>query len=96
MDQFAARVRALLPGCPAGREQEIAEHACLKYSGRVGRSASARAFDEAAVRLAVVAHVRHRETKYDQLLARGYDRWDARATVEEAIDRVLEKWRKLN
>jgi hypothetical protein len=92
VDRFAARVRELFPKCPAGREQEIAEHACRKYSGRVGRSASAKAFEEAAVRLAVVAHVRHRETNYDELLARGYERGDARATVAQALDRVLAKW----
>jgi hypothetical protein len=92
VDQFAARVRALFPGCPAGREQTIAEHACLKYSGRVGRSAAARTLDDTAVRLAVIAHVRHRETKYDTLLAMGHDRWDARAAVEDAVGRVLQKW----
>ena len=37
VDQFAARVQALFPTCPTGRERDIAEHACLKYSGRVGR-----------------------------------------------------------
>ena len=78
--------------CPSGREREIAEHACLKYSGRIGRSASAKAMDEAAVRLAVIAHVRHRETEYDELLAKGDERWQARAAVEEAVDRVLQKW----
>ncbi len=94
VDQFAMRVRALFPGCPAGREREIAEHACLKYSGRVGRSASAKAFDEEAVRLAVVAHLRHRETKYDELLAKGYDRWEARHAVEDTIHKVLQKWER--
>ncbi len=93
VDQFAMRVRGLFPGCPAGREQEIAEHACLKYSGRVGRSASAKAFDEEAVRLAVIAHLRHRETKYDELLAMGYDRWEARDSVEDTIHEVLQKWK---
>jgi len=39
---FAARVRELFPGRPEGRETVIAEHACEKYSGRVGRSAAAR------------------------------------------------------
>jgi hypothetical protein len=92
VDQFAARLRQLFPGCPDGREREIAEHACLKYSGRVGRSASAKAFDEDAVRLAVIAHIRHRETPYDKLLARGYERSEARAAVEEAVDRLLRKW----
>jgi hypothetical protein len=92
IDQFAARVRALFPRCPAGRERAIAEHACRKYSGRVGRSSAAKALDEQAVRLAVIAHVRHRETKYDRLLARGMDRWEARAAVEREVARVLERW----
>jgi hypothetical protein len=92
VDQFAARVRVLFPGCPLGREQEIAEHACRKYSGRVGRSAAAKALDEEAVRFAVIAHVRHRETKYDEFLAKGYARWEARATVEETVRRVLQRW----
>lgn len=92
VEEFAARVRELFPGTPAAREREIAEQACLKYSGRIGRSASAKAMDEAAVRLAVIAHVRHRETKYDELLAKGIDRWQARATMKAAVDRVLQKW----
>ena len=92
VDQFAARVRELFPRCPTGTDGEIAEHACLKYSGRVGRSATAKALDAEAVRLAVIAHVRHRETEYDQFLARGYDRWEARTRVEEVVHRVLEMW----
>lgn len=40
--QFAERVREMYPQCPDGREQVIAEHACRKYSGRVGRSADAK------------------------------------------------------
>jgi len=91
--EFAKRIRALYPNCPAGREQTIAEHACLKYSGRVGRSAAARSFDEDAVRLAVSAHVRHRETNYDSLLADGWFRGEARAKVRDRVEAVLEKWR---
>jgi hypothetical protein len=94
--EFAARVRELFPGCPTGREREMAERACLKYSGRIGRSASAKAMDAAAARLAVIAHVRHQETKYDELLAKGHERWQARAAVEEAVDRVLRKWEAKN
>jgi hypothetical protein len=92
--QFAQRVRERYPGCPPGREVAIAEHACLKYSGRVGCSAAAKSFDEEAIRLAVVAHVRHRETSYDTLLATGHDRWDARAQVEGSVARVLDQWEK--
>jgi hypothetical protein len=92
VERFAARVRELFPRCPAGRERIIAEHACLKYSGRIGRSARAKSLDEDAVRLAVVAHIRHAETEYDTLLAKGYDRWEARGQVEGAVSRVLTRW----
>jgi len=92
VERFAERVRQLFPGCPAGREMVIAEHACQKYSGRVGRSAAAKSLDESAVQMAVIAHVRHAETDYDELLAQGFDRWDARAQVEEDIAQVMAKW----
>jgi len=90
--QFAVRVRELFPRCPSGREMTIAQHACLKYSGRVGRSASAKKLDEDAVRLAVVAHIRHAETNYDTLLAEGYDRQDARMEVRKEVDRTVSQW----
>jgi hypothetical protein len=90
--RFAAAVRELYPACPPGRDQVIAQHACRKYSGRVGRSAAAKRFDADAVRLAVIAHVRHAETTYDELLSRGYERWLARAEVEGQVARVLARW----
>jgi hypothetical protein len=90
--RFEMRVRELFHHCPPGREVAIAEHACLKYSGRVGRSASAKSFDENAVRLAVIAHIRHTETQYDDFLATGYERWEARAHVEKAVAQVLSSW----
>jgi hypothetical protein len=92
VEDFAGRVRELFPGCPPGREVAIAEHACLKYSGRVGRSAAAKSLDESAIRLAVIAHIRHVETNYDTLLASGSDRREARAAVEAAVSRVLARW----
>ncbi len=91
--KFARRVRELYPGCPEGREIEVAEHACLKYSGRVGRSAAARDLEPEAIRLAVIAHIRHAETNYDELLANGDDRQEARAQVGADIARVLERWK---
>lgn len=54
VSSFVIRVRELFPRCPAEREQGIAEHACQKYSGHVGRSVPAKSLDENAVRLAVV------------------------------------------
>ena len=92
VEQFALRVRELFPRCPAATEIAIAEHACLKYSGRIGRSAAAKSFDENAVKLAVVAHIRHVETPYDELLARGVERWEAREQVRAAVDQVSAQW----
>jgi hypothetical protein len=94
VEKFARRVHELYPGCSEGRENVIAEHACQKYSGRVGRSASAKSLDAEAVRLAVIAHVRHAETGYDELLANGYERQEARAEVADAIYQILERWEK--
>ena len=82
----------MYPQCPAGREQVIAEHACRKYSGRVGRSAAAKDLAEDAVRLAVVAHVRHAETGYDALLLSGADRTEARARIRADIASIMNKW----
>ena len=91
--RFAARVRELFPNCPAGREQVIAEHACQKYSGRVGRSAGAKNLDEEFIRLAVIAHIRHAETNYDEFLAQGMERREARSEVQDEIDQVLARWK---
>jgi hypothetical protein len=91
--QFAGRVRGLFPNCPVGREQIIAEYACRKYSGRVGRSAQAKTLDEKSILLAVIAHIRHAETNYDELLSRGLERWEARDEVNDMIDKVLENWK---
>ena len=91
--RFAKRIRELFPHCPVGREQVIAEHACQKYSGRVGRSAGAKRLDEEFTRLAVIAHVRHSETNYDELLSRGMDRWLAREAVADEIDKILNDWK---
>ena len=44
------------------------------------------------VDLAVIAHIRHEHTNYDELLMSGTERLDARALVREAIDRVLAEW----
>jgi len=89
---FAGHVREIYPFCPIARENIIAEHACRKYSGRVGRSAAAKALDEEAVRLAVAAHVRDAEKNYDDLLLKGIDRREARETVYSKVARILERW----
>lgn len=94
ISSFAERIRQIYPNCPRGREKIIAEHACRKYSGRVGRSSAAKSLDEKAVTLAVAAHIRHAETNYDVLLIKGFDRSDARLTVQDSVKDILWKWKK--
>jgi len=89
---FAENIHKFYPGCPKRRATEIAEHACLKYSGRVGRSASAKEFSQNAIRLAVQAHARHTATEYDVLLSKGCDRLEARLLVESKVFEVLSAW----
>ncbi len=93
VDAMAARVRALFPSCPADSAAAIAGHAAVRGSGRVGRSAAGRALDDDAVTLAVIAHVRHRHTDYDALLAKGVERRECRRRIADKIDAVLAGWR---
>jgi hypothetical protein len=93
IQRFAERICQLIPNCPSKTAKSIAEHACMKYSGRVGRSAAAKVLDENAVGLAVRAHVRHVKTSYDKLLMKGWDRVEARSQVEDQVASVLTKWR---
>jgi hypothetical protein len=92
VERFAEEIRRRYPGCPAGRERTIADHACRKYSDRIGRTAAAKTFDGTAIDLAVVAHIRHAETEYDRLLTQGVDRHEARGRVAGAVDLTIRCW----
>jgi hypothetical protein len=92
--RLAREIARLFPSCPADRAEAIARHAGTRGSGRVGRTAAARALDPDAITLAVVASVRHEDTRYDELLMSGVDRAEARDSVRLEVDRVLESWRR--
>jgi len=68
----------------------------LKYSGRVGRSAAAKKLDDEMVRLAVLAHVRHSETNYHQLLGSSWFRNEARKEVRARVEEIAEEWQRKN
>lgn len=91
--RFAEEIRVHYPGCPAAEARSIAEHACTKYSGRVGRSSQAKAFDTHALDLAVRAHIRHVHTGYDTFLSKGWDRAEARRAVAMVLEGVVSEWR---
>jgi len=89
---FSVAIRKRYPNCPKNREVAIAKHACEKYSGRVGRTANAKQFDGAMIDLAVEAHIRHKETNYDNQFKTGKTKRVIRSLVKEDITAVLKKW----
>ena len=82
----AGELKRLFPGCPPPEAAQIAAWTCRKHSGRVGRSAAAKELDQQALRLAVIAHIRHTQTRYDELLMNQGDRAAAREAVRDKID----------
>ncbi len=94
VEQFAKRIGSLYPGCPRKEAVAVATRACEKHSGRVGRTAAAKEFDADAIDLAVRAHIRHAHTRYDRLLAQGWERDEARAATTPDVDRVVGRWQR--
>lgn len=90
----AGKLNEMFPGCPPATAARIAAWTCRKHSGRVGRSAAAKEFDPQALRLAVIAHIRHEHTRYDELLMKHGDRAQARGLVREEIEKVLAGWKR--
>ena len=94
VNAFARAMREHYPGAPAAVERSIAEHACERYSARIGRTASAKDLNPEAIDLAVRAHIRHVHTRYDELLGSGVARDEARASVRAEIDNIFAEWRR--
>jgi hypothetical protein len=90
--ELAVAIIAQFPGCPGDRAKAIARHAGARSSGRIGRTQAGRALDPDAVRLAVVASVRHEDTHYEDLLMSGVTRFEARELVRDEVDRVADSW----
>lgn len=93
IEEFTKELRKAFPKMPPEEEIKISQYACRKYSGRIGRSALAKALDPKAIELAVIAHIRHNYTDYDELLMAGWDRSSAREMVWNEVNIILNKWR---
>jgi hypothetical protein len=91
--ELASEIARLFPACPPERREEIAAHTAQRGSGRVGRSAAARALDPEAITLAVVAAIRHGDTDYDDLRMAGVERGEARRRIHADVEQTLEEWR---
>jgi hypothetical protein len=91
--EFTQAIGKQFPECPPAEAAAIAQHACEKHSGRVGRSAMARDFDPQAIHLAVAAHIRHEHTQYDELLMTLGDRATARGAVRRQVEEIIMRWK---
>lgn len=90
---FAKAIISSFPGCPPDEAEAIANHTCLKHSGRIGRSSAAKSLEYDAINLAVTAYIRHIHTDYDVLLMQGWERHEAREEVQAKTDKYLSRWK---
>lgn len=82
-------LRTQFPGCPPARADAIAYYAAVRGSRRRTRS---RTSDPDSIRRAVACSVRHIDTDYDDLLLSAVDPREARATVQDRVDDILNAW----
>lgn len=92
MHVFAREARSRFPALPDGEEVRIARYACARYTERVGMLSGGDGYLAEAVDLAVVAHARHRFTRYEALLGAGFARAEARERVRDELAAVLGRW----
>lgn len=93
VEKFSEAIKQRYPKSPKNKPVEIAQHACEKYSGRVGRTANAKQFDEEMIDRAVEAHIRHTETNYDKQFNKGKTKRAIRSDLKLDILAIMRKWR---
>ncbi len=91
-EAMRVEILKLFPSCPKDEAEAIAQHTAVRGSGRVGRSAAGRQLSPEALKLAVIAHIRHTHTDYDRLLMNGTPRQTARDWIADSLSKVLEHW----
>ncbi|QMW25904.1 hypothetical protein G4B84_001149 [Aspergillus flavus NRRL3357] len=83
-------LRTQFPLMPAESLEAILNHAFLKGSGRVGRTATQS--DKRKADLAVEAHIRHTHTPYESMLHAGAGREEARNAVWGLVKAIKTAW----
>lgn len=90
--QFCCKVKQLFPNCPSDEVIAISEHATVRGSGRVGRTAAAKKLDDESIRLAVIAYIRHKHTDYDRLLLNRTPKKTCRRLIQPVLQKKLKSW----
>jgi|SRR5690242_3507289 len=90
IESVTTELETQFPEMPEKDRVLALKHGFKKHSGRVGRTGKIPL--PRKVLLAIIAHVRHRHTKYDALLAGGVERPAARKAVNGKIECVMQNW----
>lgn len=90
LGQAATELRKQFPKIPKEEQNMILKHGFRKHSGRVGRTGLIPLPKK--VLFAVIAHIRHRHTEYEQLLKKGEDRDTARRAIAQETQIILRNW----
>lgn len=88
--QAASELEKQFPNIPSGEKEMVLKHGFRKYSGRVGRTGLMPMSKK--VLFAVIAHIRHKHTNYDQMLNKGMDRDEARRAIAKKTQDMLREW----
>lgn len=83
--EIARALTTLVPGAPYFDAQPIREAAAAPHMRALSASN--------AVWLALIAHIRHNYTEYDDLRDEGYDKDTAFFFIKSAINTKLTEWR---
>ncbi|KAF1363726.1 hypothetical protein EJ07DRAFT_101976 [Lizonia empirigonia] len=90
IEAATAEIEEQFPEIPEKERLLVLKHGFKKHSGRVGRTGQLPL--PRKVLLAIIAHIRHRHTKYDSILASRVDRSVARKAVNRRIEKVMRDW----
>jgi hypothetical protein len=88
--QAAIELDKQFPKISSGEKEMVLKHGFRKLSGRVGRTGTIPMAKK--VLFAVIAHIRHEHTDYDQMMDKGINREDARRRIAKDMQGVLRLW----
>lgn len=88
--QASEELASQFPKIPESDRDWVLKHGFKKYSGRVGRTSMIPL--PRKVLYAVIAHIRHTRTLYDEHLRAGMDRDKARTRIQGEVQTTLEQW----
>lgn len=90
-NEFKLILKQRYPSLPQGVEDEIVARACRAGTDAVGRPETGIPLVEAVER-ATTSHARHQYTDYEELLAGGCSREEARERTKRRLVSVLKEW----